>query len=111
MAIPSKNIRAERITGSFDASGINISGSLDITGSLFGTASFAVSASYAPVPVYIKRSDVSGSFAYCGVALTGSLETDSTWDITRITITEEGTASSQYATSVAWIDRETTIYT
>jgi hypothetical protein len=52
MAIPSKNIRAERITGSLDASGINMSGSFtsitatSFTGSLFGTASFASTASF-----------------------------------------------------------------
>jgi hypothetical protein len=44
MAIPSKNIRAERITGSLDANGFSISGSLNFTGSLFGTASFATQA-------------------------------------------------------------------
>lgn len=48
MAIPSKNIRAERITGSLDATGITLSGSFDsiqstsFTGSLFGTASYAL---------------------------------------------------------------------
>jgi hypothetical protein len=45
MAIPSKNIRAERITGSLDTNGFSISGSLNFTGSLFGTASFATTAS------------------------------------------------------------------
>jgi hypothetical protein len=56
MSIPSKNIRAERIIGTLDASEFNVTGSLvvtgsitsteGITGSLFGTASFASTASY-----------------------------------------------------------------
>jgi hypothetical protein len=88
-------------TGSFTGS---------FTGSLFGTASFAVSASWAPTLSFIKRSATTGSFTYCGTALSGSLETENVWDITRILITLEGTTTSEYATQVAWTDREIIIY-
>jgi hypothetical protein len=106
MAIPSKNIRAERITGSLDANGFSISGSLNFTGSLFGTASFAtqaqssVSASYALSSSYAvsasqAQSSVSASYALNATnALTASYLNTLNQDLTfNGNLTLNGTAS------------------
>ena len=96
------NFTSSYNTGSFSGS---------FTGTLIGTASFAISASWAPIPVYTRRSDTSGSFTYCGIALSGSSESSPVWDITRIDIPLSGSALSQYAYNVAWTNRYTETYT
>ena len=86
MAIPSKNIRAERITGSLDASGINMSGSFtsitatSFTGSLFGTASFATNASTAsfvnPLTQSVSIRGLGATNATNGLKILNSAGTD-----------------------------------
>jgi hypothetical protein len=48
---------------------------------------------------------------YCGVAPADALETDEVWTITKIVVAEDGSVVTTFAYDVAWIDRETTIYT
>ena len=95
-------------TGSFTGS---------FTGSLFGTASFAATASFAlnaqPATTRKNANDSSNNnINYCGVALgTGVSESSPVWTITRLTIAASGSITTATATSVAWTDRETAIYT
>jgi hypothetical protein len=62
----------------------------------------------------IRRFATSGSFLYCGIALTGSSEASAVWTITRLTIAADGsvsaTATAQPAGGVAWNDYLTAIY-
>jgi hypothetical protein len=49
---------------------------------------------------------------YCGVAAgTGVSESSPVWTITRLTISASGSITTATATNVAWVDRETAIYT
>jgi hypothetical protein len=59
---------------------------------------------------YLKLSDVSASYAYCGTAITGSLTSDSTWKITRIFVFSSGNTESKYAYNAIWNNRYTTVY-
>lgn len=56
---------------------------------------------------YLRRYDASGSYSYCGVAVSGSAESDEVWTITRIDRTTLATAQ---AADVAWDDRLTASY-
>jgi hypothetical protein len=62
----------------------------------------------------IRRFAQSGSFLYCGTALTGSSESATVWTIIRLTIAADGsvsaTATAQPAGGVRWIDYLTAIY-
>jgi hypothetical protein len=51
------------------------------------------------------------SINYCGIAPADSLESDSVWTITRLTVTLAGAVTTANAINVKWTDRETTIYT
>lgn len=57
-----------------------------------------------------KRSDYSGSFSYCGYALSGSSEASTDWTITRITVFGDGNVTTGVATNVNWTGRYTHIY-
>lgn len=48
--------------------------------------------------------------SYCGIAVEGSLETDSVWKITRITIAVNGTTTTATATNVDWVNYLTHTY-
>jgi hypothetical protein len=87
------------------------------------TASFVVSASYALTASYTQNAQPAttrknandssnNNINYCGVALgTGVSESSAVWTITRLTIATSGSITTATATNVAWIDRETSIYT
>jgi len=59
---------------------------------------------------YLKLSDVSGSYAYCGSAISGSLTSNPNWKITRIFVSSSGDTQSNYAYNAIWNDRYTTVY-
>ncbi|CAB4160464.1 hypothetical protein UFOVP723_203 [uncultured Caudovirales phage] len=115
------------INGFFSEGSSNITGSLEvtagITGSLQGTAtsaSFAVTASYlagaATTVTYIRRSDYTASLdpnvnlLYLGQAESGSAESATVWDITRLSISSSGDTTANSASGAAWTDRYTTTY-
>ena len=108
-----------------------ITGSLNVTagitgsfsGSLTGTAtsaSYAVTASYlagaATTITYIRRSDYTASldlninYLYCGQAESGSSESASVWEITRLSISSSGATTPNSASNVAWTDRYIVTY-
>jgi len=62
------------------------------------------------LPIYTKLSDYSGSYSYCGYALTGSLTTSNVWTITRITVYNDGSVTTGVANSSSWNDRYTNNY-
>lgn len=63
------------------------------------------------LPTYIRKHDFN-VYDYLGYALTGSLESDSVWHITRLTISSAGSVTAfGVATNVKWTDRYTVIYT
>jgi hypothetical protein len=59
---------------------------------------------------YLKLSDVSASYAYCGTAISGSLTSNPNWKITRIFVSSSGNTESKYAYNAIWNDRYTTVY-
>ena len=81
------------------------------------SASYALTASYTqnaqPATTRKNANDSSNNnINYCGVALgTGVSESSAVWTITRLTIATSGSITTATATNVAWIDRETSIYT
>ena len=56
--------------------------------------------------IYIRRSDFVTGLLYCGFAIEGSLESENVWTITKITIADNGSATSETLYSVAWTDRK-----
>lgn len=60
---------------------------------------------------YIRKSDFSGSYSYCGSAITGSLTSTPSWSITRIFVSSSGNTQSNYAYNAIWDNRYTTVYT
>lgn len=60
--------------------------------------------------ITVKRYDSVAPYKYFGVAPSGSLETDSTWKITRIVLNSNGSTTKAYAYPVKWSDRLTIIY-
>lgn len=54
--------------------------------------------------------DSSGSFAYCGVAFTGSITSDPVWNITRLFVSQSGAVNLASASNVAWDSRLTVPY-
>ena len=73
-------------------------------------ALFAVTASYMLNPTMIRRSDFTQSYAYCGIAQTGSAESSPVWTITRIFVSSSGQSDSMYANNASWTNRYSTIY-
>jgi hypothetical protein len=73
-------------------------------------ALFAVTASYMLNPTMIRRSDFTQSYAYCGIAQTGSAESSPVWTITRIFVSSSGQSDSKYANNASWTNRYSTIY-
>jgi hypothetical protein len=59
---------------------------------------------------YIRKSDFSASYSYCGSAISGSLTSNSVWNITRIFVSSSGDTQSQYAYNAIWDDRYTIVY-
>jgi hypothetical protein len=55
--------------------------------------------------IYIRRSDFVAGLLYCGFAIDGSLESENVWTITKITIADNGSATSETLYNVAWTDR------
>jgi hypothetical protein len=102
-------------------SGTVVSASYAQTASFFSgtvvSASYALTASYTqnaqPATTRKNANDSSNNnINYCGVALgTGVSESSAVWTITRLTIATSGSITTATATNVAWIDRETSIYT
>jgi len=90
MLTPSKNIRAERIIGSLDATEITISGSLEltgsllitqgITGSLFGTSSWADNATSSSYSLTTQADGVDGSIQFNSNNRLASNEDNLFWD-------------------------------
>ena len=62
----------------------------------------------------IRRFAQSGSFLYCGTALSGSSESATVWTIIRLTIAADGsvsaTATAQPAGGTDWINYLTHVY-
>jgi hypothetical protein len=62
----------------------------------------------------IRRFAQSGSFLYCGTALSGSSESATVWTIIRLTIAADGsvsaTATAQPAGGTNWVDYLTHVY-
>lgn len=63
------------------------------------------------IPTYIARHDFQNTYDYLGKALTGSSESSNVWTITRLTLSPNGSATIGTATSVAWTNRYSVIYT
>ena len=104
------------LSGSLTVSGsTTLLGSLSttqgMTGSLSGTASFAISSSWAPTFIQEKEHDFITPYSYCGTAPQGTLISQSFWDISRIEVAPDGSVTTTSAIDVAWTDRETVIYT
>ena len=59
---------------------------------------------------YVLRHDFVSPYSYCGKALSGSLETQSVWTITRIEVLSDGTTTTTSATNVDWTNRYTHTY-
>jgi len=59
---------------------------------------------------YVLRHDFVTPYSYCGKALSGSLETQSVWTITRIEVLSDGTTTTTSATNVDWTNRYTHTY-
>lgn len=59
---------------------------------------------------FIRRHDFVTNVSYCGYAEQGSLETESVWNIAKITVATEGTTTTTTATDVKWSERLTVIY-
>ena len=59
---------------------------------------------------FIRRHDFVTNVSYCGYAEQGSLETESVWNIAKITVATVGTTTTAYATDVKWSERLTVIY-
>ena len=57
-----------------------------------------------------KRHEWVSPYSYCGVAPNGTLDSASTWEIKRIEVLLDGTTSIMSASSVAWDNRLTVIY-
>ena len=118
--------------GFFSQGNSNITGSLNvtagITGSLSGSATTAISSSYALTAsfalnggggggaTYIRRSDYTSSLdpninlLYLGDAVSGSSESANVWDISRLSISSSGATLTQTTSSAAWTDRYTYTY-
>lgn len=59
---------------------------------------------------FIRRHDFVTNVSYCGYAEQGSLETESVWNIAKITVATVGTTTTTTATDVKWSERLTVIY-
>tara|TARA_R110000868_G_scaffold90409_2_gene251034 strand:- start:154 stop:378 length:225 start_codon:yes stop_codon:yes gene_type:complete len=58
------------------------------------------------------NNSANSSINYCGVALgAGVSDASAVWTIKRLTIATDGTITVATATSVAWTNRESAIYT
>lgn len=62
---------------------------------------------------YARRSDVTGGYAYCGVATFGSAESAASWYVTRIPLNADGTTGTvqRSATNSIWNNRTSLTYT
>jgi hypothetical protein len=60
---------------------------------------------------YIRRHDFVTNVSYCGYAVLGSLDNQSVWNISKITISVSGTTTIAIATNVTWTGRLTHNYT
>jgi hypothetical protein len=84
------------------------------------SASYAATASYlagaATTITYIRRSDFTGSldpninYLYCGQAESGSAESATVWEITRLAISSSGATTPNSASNVAWTNRYMVTY-
>jgi hypothetical protein len=111
-----------RSQGNSEVTG-SLSVTAGITGSLFGTAtsaSYALTASYleggVTVTEYIRRSDYTGSldpninYLYLGEASSGSAESATVWNISRLSISSSGDTLTQTTSSAAWTNRYSYTY-
>ena len=76
-----------------------------------GSKTIALTAPAEQVARTIRRSEWTGTYAYCGTGPEGAAESAAVWDITRLAISAAGavTATAR-ATGVAWNDRATASY-
>ena len=84
------------------------------------SASYAATASFlagaATTTTYIRRSDYTASLdanvnlLYLGQAESGSAESATVWDITRLSISSSGATTPNSASGVAWTDRYIVTY-
>jgi hypothetical protein len=115
MLTPSKNIRAERITGSFDASGIEISGSLNTISATSFSGSFSGSyvgdgSGLTGVSTnYERLSDFQSPYHYSGNASLGTPTSSNTWIINRVNFTTPGSPITLQGTG-SWDNRTSLIY-
>jgi hypothetical protein len=102
-----------QVTGSLNVSA-------GITGSLFGTASNAVTASFAQTVTRYTRqhsydnvisASVGKAYDYSGYAVAGALTSQAVWTITRLTITASGdVVARQTASNAIWNNTGSIVY-
>lgn len=63
-----------------------------------------------PVASQTRRHAYAAPYSYCGRAAAGSAEAAGVWDITRIAVANDGSATTATATAVAWTDYLTATY-
>jgi hypothetical protein len=92
------------------------------TSQFAGTSSYALTASYAMNggggggAIYIRRSDYTSSldpninYLYLGEAPSGSAESSTVWDISRLSISSSGETLTQTTSSAAWTNRYSYTY-
>lgn len=62
-------------------------------------------------PAYSRQHDYQSPYDYNGKAISGSLTSENVWEITRLTIAENGTTTVASASNVAWDNRTSIPYT
>jgi hypothetical protein len=63
-----------------------------------------------PALTLVRLQDFVTPYSYCGLAPTGSTESQNVWDITRIEVFMDGTISTAIATGISWDDRYIAVY-
>ena len=90
--------------------------SVDVDSQMTANSDFLVASqkatrTYIDNKIYPARLyDSSGSFAYCGVAFTGSITSDPVWSITRLFVSQSGAVNLASASNAVWDNRYTTSY-
>jgi hypothetical protein len=62
------------------------------------------------MPPLRRLQDFVTPYSYCGLAPSGSIESQSVWNITRIEVFMDGTINTTTATNVSWDNRYTAVY-
>lgn len=96
--------------GTTKAIAVDIDGQMTANSNLLVSSQRAVR-TYVDNKIYPARLyDSSGSFAYCGVAFTGSVTSDPVWSITRLFVSQSGAVTLASASNAVWDNRYTTSY-